>query len=221
MLLRVLVEALEALDKVLFLVVWHFLHHIDHKDPIATVTQTWCQEKSLILRVVNYLRLCPSIDVVVQEDAFLEEHIHLVVLIVASLRPRLLVDIQVEHLLEVANVDLVRLQGFLGQLFRQKVSIRGHETVNDDLIALHVDASENTIVRDTHHNHLILIVASALLLESDALGCKFSLGVIGYLVLILATPIPTRASIEARHWMLLIYTSKREGERGKTWFAIV
>ena len=207
MLLGVLIEALEALNEVLLLVVWQLLHHVDHQDSIATVTETRRQVQSLVLRVVYNLGLCPSVDVFVQEDAFFEEHIHLVILIIAPLRPRLLVDVQVEHLLKVANIDLVSLKGLLGQLLRQQISIRGHETVDYDLVALHIDASKHTVVRDTHNYHLILVVASTFLLEADALGCQLGLGVIRNLVLILATPVPACPTVQARNWVLLVYNT--------------
>ena len=54
--------------------------------------------------------------------------------------------------------------GLLSLLLRQKVSIGGLETIDYDLVALHVDSTEDTIVGHTHHNHLILIVSTAFLL---------------------------------------------------------
>ena len=40
MLLSVLVEPLEPLNEVLFLIIWQFLEYINHKDAVSTVAQT-------------------------------------------------------------------------------------------------------------------------------------------------------------------------------------
>ena len=80
------------------------------------------------------------------------------------------------------------------------------ELVDENLIALHVDTTEHAIVRYTHYNHLILVVAAALLLEPDALWCNFGLRVVCALLLCLAIvcPLPEGASVETRARVLLI-----------------
>ena len=113
---------------------------------------------------MNDLRLGSPVDVVVEKNALFEKDVHLIVLITLAAAAWLLVDVQIEHLLEIAKVDLVITYGLLSLLFGQKVSIGGLETVDYNLVALHVDSTENTIVGHTHHNHLILIVSTALLL---------------------------------------------------------
>ena len=69
-----------------------------------------------------------------------------------------------------------------------------------------VDSAEHAIIRYTHYNHLILVVAAVLLLESDALGCKLGLWVVRTLLLRLAVvrPLPEGASVETRARVLLI-----------------
>ena len=54
------------------------------------------------------LWLTPAIDGVVEKDALLEEHVHLVVFgVVTNVATRLLENVKVDHLAEVGHVDLV------------------------------------------------------------------------------------------------------------------
>ena len=140
------------------------MHHIDHEDAIAAVTQTWREIQAFVLTVVDDLRLGTPVDVVVEKDALFEKDVHLIVLITLAAAAWLLVDVQIEHLLEVAKVDLVITNWLLSLFLWQKVSIGCLEAINYDLVALHVDSTKDTIVGHTHHNHLILIVSTALLL---------------------------------------------------------
>ena len=144
------------------------------------------------------LWLTPAVDGVVEKDALLEEHVHLVVFgVVAHIAARLLEDVEVEHLPELANVDLVGLDGPRGLLLGDELALRVDEAVDEDLVALHVDAAQDTVVGHPHHNHLILVVAAVLLLEADALGGELGLRVIGKLLLVLATSVPESAAVEA------------------------
>ena len=114
MLLSVAFKAFEALNKVLLLVVRQSLDDVDHKDAIATVAEPLAQVEALVLRVVHDLWLTSAVDGVVEKDAFLEKHVHLVVFgVVADIAARFLEDVEVEHLAEVCHVDLMDLDRIL------------------------------------------------------------------------------------------------------------
>ena len=198
MLLRVLIEALKPFNKVLFLVVRKPLDDVHHEDPIAAVTQRRTQVEALVLGIVDQLGLGPPVDVVVEEDAFLKENVHLVVLGLGTCPAvRLLEDVEVKHLPKLADVDLVGLDSPRRLLLGDELALRVDEAVDEDLVALHVDAAQDAVVGHPHHNHLILVVAAVLLLEADAFGGELGLRVVGKLLLILATPIPESAAVEA------------------------
>ena len=54
----------------------------------------------------------PSIYIVVEQNALLKEHVHLVIVLIVTRATLLLVDIQVEHLFETSSGDLVGLNWF-------------------------------------------------------------------------------------------------------------
>ena len=68
---------------------------------------------------MNDLRLGSPVDVVVEKNALFEKDVHLIVLITLAAAAWLLVDVQIEHLLEVAKVDLVITDWLLSLLFWQ------------------------------------------------------------------------------------------------------
>ena len=207
MLLRVAFETLEPFNEVLFLIVWQPLHNINHEDSIAAVAKSWAEVKPLILGVVDDLWLSPPIDIVVEKDALLKQHVHLIVFrVVAGPSPRLLENVQIKHLAEISYIDLVDLDWVARFFLREKVSIAVLELVDQNLVALHIDSAEDAVIRNPHHYHLILEVALILLLQSDAFGCELGLGIVGALLLCMpAVPLPERATVEARAWMLLVY----------------
>lgn len=58
----------------------------------------------------------------------------------------------------------MNLNWVLRLLLRQKVTIAILELVDQDLVALHVDSSKDTIIRYTHYNRLILVIPTIFLL---------------------------------------------------------
>jgi hypothetical protein len=78
---------------------------------------------------VNDLGFCPPIDIVEQENSLLEENVHLVVFLVVA-ATWLFEDIEVEHLAEITDVDLVGFNRLLGYFLRKEVSVGGHESID-------------------------------------------------------------------------------------------
>ena len=116
MLLSVLVEALKPFNKVLFLVVWKPLDDVHHEDSIAAVTQRRTQVEALVLGIVDQLGLGPPVDVVVEEDAFLKENVHLVIFLIGARATRLFKDVEIEHFSEIA-VDFMSFNRTRGDFF--------------------------------------------------------------------------------------------------------
>ena len=54
----------------------------------------------------------PSVHVVIEQDALFKEDIHLVVILIVLASTLLLVDVEIEHLLEVVCWNLVGLDRF-------------------------------------------------------------------------------------------------------------
>ena len=156
---------------------------------------------------MHNLRLTSAIDRVVEKNTFFEEHVHLIVFwVVANVASWLFEDIKVEHLTEICHVDLVNFNRILGFFLWQQITIAVLELVNKDLVALHVDSTKHAIIRNTHYDHLILVVTTVLLLQPDALGGKLGLGIIRTLLLGLSVvrPLPEGTSIQAGDGMLLV-----------------
>jgi len=99
MLVHVGLKTLEPVNGVLWLAIGQIPDNINHKNSVSAVGQSRAQRERLSGKVVHSVRICLACDVVVQKDAFFEEHVHLVV-IVASYIVWLLEDIQIMHLFE-------------------------------------------------------------------------------------------------------------------------
>jgi len=147
MLLRIALKAFKSLNKMLLLVVGKSLDNVDHENSIAAVILISTQIEPFVLRVVDNLWLSSSINIVVQKDAFFEEHIHLVVLrVVTRASARLLEDVELVHCLEVCHIDLMDLNWVLRLLFWQKIAITVLKLVDQDLVGCHVDSTKHAIV---------------------------------------------------------------------------
>ena len=80
MLLSVLVEPLEPLNEMLFLIIWQFLEYINHKDAVSTVAQTRTDIESFAFWIVDHHRVGWSpVQRAVEENTLLKEYVHLVV----------------------------------------------------------------------------------------------------------------------------------------------
>jgi len=93
---------------------------------------------------VDDLGFRPPVDIVEQEDSLLEENVHLVVFLVVT-AARLLEDVEVEHLAEIADVDLVGFYRLLGDFLGKEVTVGGHESVDQDFVALDIDTAKHTV----------------------------------------------------------------------------
>mmetsp|Transcript_28932 Transcript_28932/g.35790 ORF Transcript_28932/g.35790 Transcript_28932/m.35790 type:complete len:703 (-) Transcript_28932:22-2130(-) len=195
--------ALEAMDGVLFLVLLaEAADHVHHQNAVAAVRDP-AQVQLLGLEVVYLVRLHTTRDIVEEQDALLEQHIHLVVGLLATDTTGLLVNVQIGHL-PIAMLDLVSDDGSLRDLLWEQVAIRRHEPVDVDLVALNIDTAVDTIARHRHLDHLILVIALVLFAKADAFGGELSFDVTVEHLLVRPVTIPSTATVQAIFRLFLV-----------------
>ena len=208
MLVHVGLVALESMDAMLFLVMLEASDNVYHEDSVAAVGDT-AEVKLFSLEIINLSRLQSTRDIVEQKDSFLKEYIHLVISLLTSNTAWLFKDVKVDHLLPSAEIGLVAGNRARCDLLWQQVTIRCHEAIDVDFIALHIDATEHTVVGDCHFDHLILVIALVLFAKSDALWGKLSLCITIKLLLIHTSTVPATTTIEAVFTRLLVYSATK------------